>query len=70
MCLARVDIVDNGRVQDEGLVKDVAYIERTPTGLRVTDLVGKVSELAGRIRSIDFVESVVTIETQGNGAAG
>lgn len=69
MCLARVEMIGKEGAQGEGLMKDVAHIERTPTGLRVTDLVGTVTELQAEIRSIDFLESVVAVERQGDAPA-
>lgn len=62
MCLACVQIIGKEGVQEQELMKDVTYIERTPTGLRVADLVGNVTELDAEIRSIDFLESVVAVE--------
>lgn len=70
MCLARVDFV--GEEMDEGgdNLTDVAWIERAPAGLRVTDLYGNVTELDAEIRSIDLMESVVTVERRATSPAG
>jgi len=62
MCLARVQIIGKEGVQGQRLMKDVAHIERTPTGLTVTDLFGTVTELDAEVRSIDFLESVVAVQ--------
>ena len=69
MCLARVETIGKEEGPGQGLLKDVAHIERTPTGLRVTDLVGNVTELEAEIRSIDFVDSVVAVERREDSAA-
>jgi len=37
MCLARVEMIGKG-ARRQGFAEDVAHIERTATGLRVTDL--------------------------------
>ena len=69
MCLARVHYVgDNGHAENDAIT-DVARIDRTPEGLRVTGLVGVVRELDGEIRSIDFLESVVSVEKRGTPTA-
>jgi len=62
MCLARVDFVGEKTDEPEDNLTDVTWIERTPAGLRVTDLSGNVTELDVEIRSIDFMESVVSVE--------
>lgn len=62
MCLARLDFVGKKTGRPEDNLTDVTWIERTPAGLRVTDLSGNVTELDAEIRSIDFMESVVSIE--------
>ena len=69
MCLARVEMIGKEGVQGQGLAKDVAYIERTPAGLRVTYLFGTVTEFPAEIRSIDFVDSVVAVEGRGDTTA-
>jgi hypothetical protein len=40
----------------------VARIDLTPSGLRVIEFTGTVKQLAGKIRSIDFIKSVAWIE--------
>ena len=66
MCLARVEMIGKEGTGRQELANDVAHIERMSTGLRVTDLVGLVTEIQAEIRSIDFVESVVAVERQGD----
>ena len=61
MCLARVKLVDGQRGETE-LMGDVARIECTEAGLVVTDLMGEAREIAGTLKSIDFMESVVVVE--------
>ena len=71
MCLARVRFVgDEGDEEDQSpdILSDVAWIERTPEGLRVADLSGNVTDLSARIRSIDFMSSVVSVEERRAGA--
>jgi len=71
MCLARVRFAGDERQEIPDGLTDVAGIERTPAGLRVTDLFGNVTELEAEIRSIDFMESVVSVEKRaGSSAAG
>ena len=41
---------------------DVARIDLTPSGFKVTDLTGTVAEFGAEIESIDFVDSVVRIQ--------
>jgi len=62
MCLARVDFVGEKTDEPKNNLTDVAWIERMPAGLRVTDLSGNVTELDAEIRSIDFMESMVSVE--------
>ena len=62
MCLARVEFVGDETNETRDSRTDVARIERTSTGLRVTDLSGNVTELEAEIRSIDFMESVVILQ--------
>ena len=64
MCLARVKFVGSQEGQKPDVLSDVAWIERTPGRLRVTDLLGNTTELEAQIRSIDFMESVVRVETR------
>jgi len=70
MCLARVQMISEEGDRQQELAKDVAHIERTPTGLRVTDLVGNVTELRAEIRGIDFVDSVVAVERRNDTTHG
>ena len=70
MCLARVDFIGENADGSGDHLEEVAWMERTPTGLRVTDLMGNVAELDGEIRSIDFMESVVTVERRPDPHAG
>jgi len=62
MCLARVRFVGDEEDQSPDVLSDVAWIERTPEGLRIADLSGNVTDLSARIRSIDFMSSVVSVE--------
>jgi len=62
MCLARVEFIGNGENKDRQPLTDVAWIDLMPAGLRVVDLAGAVEHLAGKVRSIDFIESVVRVE--------
>jgi len=59
MCLARVEFITGSENKDRQPLIDMARIDLTPSGLRVVDLAGTVKQLAGDIRSIDFIESVV-----------
>jgi len=62
MCLARVEFVgEEDRNRDA--LSEVAQIERTPEGLRITDLFGNSTEVEVEIRSIDFMSSVVRVES-------
>jgi len=71
MCLARVEFAGDEEEQRAGSLSDVAWIEATPAGIRVTDLSGNVTDLAADIRSIDFMSSVVQVEERGaTGSAG
>ncbi|GEM_PF-2533554 len=62
MCLARVDFVGEETIERDGSLAELALIERTPAGLRLTDLFGNVTELQAEIQSIDFMESVVSVK--------
>jgi predicted RNA-binding protein len=62
MCLARVVFMRDQGEQKTEAMSDVARIERTPGKLRVTDLFGNTAELEADIWSIDFMESVVSVE--------
>ena len=61
MCLARVEFITGRESKDRQPLIDVARIDLTPSGLRVVDLTGTVKQLAGDIRSIDFIETVVRV---------
>ena len=67
MCLARIEFVGGAANEGRGPLTDIARIDRTASGLNVTDLTGTVGHVAGRIQSIDFIESVVRIE-EGKGS--
>jgi predicted RNA-binding protein len=60
MCLARVEF-DGNQEAGDAVVTDVARIERTEEGLVVTDLFGAITVLDAEIKSVDFVDSVVSI---------
>jgi len=64
MCLAQVKFP--GHTEEDGATTftDVARIERIPGGLLITDLLGRVTRLQAEIRSIDFIESVVSLESR------
>jgi len=62
VCLARVDFVGEETVERGGNLAELVRIERTPAGLRLTDLFGNVTELEAEIQSIDFMESVVSLK--------
>ncbi len=62
MCLAHVEFVGNQEEQRPDALSDVAWIECTPGRLRATDLFGNTAELEAKIRSGDFMESVVSVE--------
>jgi len=70
VCLARVEFVGDEEEQRPDALSDVARIERTPAGLRITDLLGRVTQLEAEIRSIDFMESVVNVERRARSPAG
>lgn len=70
MCLARVEFVGDEEEQRPDALSDVAQIERTSGGLRVTDLFGNITELEAEIRSIDFIGSVVSVEEWAASPAG
>lgn len=63
MCLARVQFVSEEGARPSDAIEDVALIEITPEGMKVTDLLGSVKNLEGEIRSIDFMESLVCIKS-------
>lgn len=70
MCLARVEFVgraEQGQTQDS--IPDVVRIDRTERGWRLTDLVGVATDVEGEVRSIDFMESRVSIERPANRSA-
>ncbi|MFW6164005.1 MAG: CooT family nickel-binding protein [Planctomycetota bacterium] len=62
MCLARVELLGGQTEEARGGLTDIARIERTPEGLRLTDLVGMVTELDADIQSINFIDSTVTLD--------
>jgi len=62
MCLARVEFINDTENEGRQALVDVAWIDLTPSGLKVVDLTGNVRQVAGEIQSIDFIESVVRIE--------
>lgn len=62
MCLARVELLGDDTAEPRGGLSDVARIERTPEGLRVTDLLGVITELDAEIRSVDFLSSTVRLD--------
>jgi len=62
MCLARVRFAGDEEEEIPDSLTDVAVIERTTGGVRVTDLFGNATELEADIRSIDFMESLVSVE--------
>ncbi len=64
MCLAQVKFIGNEEEESPDALGDVAGIECTPGGLRVTDLFGNTTEVEAEIRSIDFVSSVVNVESR------
>lgn len=70
MCLARVEFVGDKESKGPEALVDVARIDRTPSGLRIVDLLGKVQELPGDIRSIDFIDSVVRVTDGGRPVEG
>jgi len=61
MCLARVEFITGRGNKERQPLIDVARIDLMPSGLRVVDLTGTVKQLAGDIRSIDFIDSVVRV---------
>ena len=63
MCLARVEFATDETEQTRDGLTDIAWIERTSAGLQVIDLFGNVTELEADIRSIDFMSSVVRVES-------
>jgi len=69
VCLARVDFVGEETIERGGNLAELVRIERTPEGLRLTDLFGNVTELEAEIQSIDFMESVVTVERRAGSPA-
>jgi len=62
MCLARIEFVGNSENENRQPLIDVARIDITPSGFKVTELMGAVRQFAGKIQSIDFLDSVVRIE--------
>ena len=68
MCLAQVELIGDTSGEMGSGLSDVAWIERTPEGLRIVDLFGNVTELDAEIQSIDFMESVVCLETRSRAA--
>jgi predicted RNA-binding protein len=70
MCLAQVEFVDYEEERRPSALSEVAWIERTPAGLRITDLLGRVTQLEADIRCIDFVRSVVCVEHRASTPAG
>ena len=63
MCLARIAFVSDRGKKGREILTDVARIDLTSSGLNVADLTGTVSQIAGKIQSIDFIESVVWIDS-------
>jgi len=61
VCLARIDFAGDKTAGAPDELTEVALIERTPTGLRVSDLFGNVTALEAEINSINFIDSVVTV---------
>jgi len=62
MCLARVKLLDGSERGDEPM-RDVARIEVTASGLVVTGLMGETRTVEGSIKSVDFLDSVVVVES-------
>ncbi|RLC63384.1 MAG: hypothetical protein DRI48_08525 [Chloroflexi bacterium] len=68
MCLARIEFAGEEE-QGPDVFGDVARIERTAGGLRIIDLFGNTAELDAEILSVDFMESVVTVEKRATAPA-
>jgi len=61
VCLARVELLGDETDQPLGSLTDIARIDRTPEGARLTDSVGVVSELGVEIGSVDFTSCTVRL---------
>ena len=59
MCLAKAYIVG----QKEMVMTDVALVEINDGKLLMRTLFGEEKEVSGRIKSIDFMKSSITLET-------
>jgi len=64
VCLARVELLGDETDQPLGSLTDIARIDRTPEGARLTDSVGVVTELDAEIASVDFTSCTVRLHCQ------
>ena len=62
MCLAKVKLAEESE-DAELLMTDVARVEPTEEGLLITDLMGESRTVEATIKSIDFIESIVFLQT-------
>ncbi|MEG2149165.1 MAG: CooT family nickel-binding protein [Clostridiales bacterium] len=58
MCLAKVCMKDK---QEEILIDSITSLKQTPTEVIVTSLFGDEKTITGRVFTIDFTESIITI---------
>lgn len=59
MCLAKICTSDNTQ---EFLADGITSLRQTPEEVVVTSLMGDETVVKGRILTIDFTESVITVE--------
>lgn len=66
MCLARVELIErneNGRHPGSGelVLDDVAYLESSEDEVLVSTMFGETKVVQGKICSVDFMRSIVTL---------
>jgi predicted RNA-binding protein len=66
MRLARVGFISRDPEPDDGVIEDVACIDRTEEGLVVTDLTGHAIVLDAKLRTVDSLECLVILENGKN----
>jgi len=62
MCLAKINLIGEDPEKQKTNLADIARIELTDEGLTIVGFLGEVTRLKAKIKSIDFVDSVVHLE--------
>jgi len=61
MCIATVYVDDSGKI--EKVMQDVVSVKLKDEGILITTILGEEKLLDGRIRNIDFLKHLVTVES-------